>query len=55
MGKPWYDTTGWCAYTSRGNTMADTLATCLYTAAQAWTPTPTAPYFCQKKLDTTQE
>ena len=37
-GDRWYDATGWCAYTSRGNTKADRLATCLYTAAQAHLP-----------------
>lgn len=26
MGDRWYDATGWCAYTSRGNTRADALA-----------------------------
>jgi N-acetylmuramoyl-L-alanine amidase len=37
-GDRWYDATGWCAYTSRGNTLADALATCLYQAAQASLP-----------------
>ena len=37
-GDRWYDATGWCAYTSRGNTRADALATSLYTAAQAHLP-----------------
>ena len=37
-GNRWYDATGWCAYTSRGNTKADALATSLYTAAQAHLP-----------------
>ena len=37
-GDRWYDATGWCAYTSRGNTKADALATCLYAAAQAHLP-----------------
>ena len=37
-GDRWYDATGWCAYTSRGNTRADALATCLYHAAQASLP-----------------
>lgn len=37
-GDRWYDATGWCAYTSRGNTRADALATCLYHAAQATLP-----------------
>lgn len=29
-GDRWYDATGWCAYTTRGDTRADALATCLY-------------------------
>ncbi|MBQ9660826.1 MAG: N-acetylmuramoyl-L-alanine amidase [Bacteroidales bacterium] len=37
-GDHWYDATGWCAYTSRGNTRADALATSLYQAAQASLP-----------------
>ena len=37
-GDRWYDATGWCAYTSRGNTRADALATSLYAAAQAHLP-----------------
>ena len=37
-GDRWYDATGWCAYTTRGNTRADALATSLYTAAQAHLP-----------------
>jgi N-acetylmuramoyl-L-alanine amidase len=37
-GDRWYDATGWCAYTSRGNTRADALATSLYQAAQASLP-----------------
>ena len=37
-GDRWYDATGWCAYTSRGNTRADALATCLYQAAQVHLP-----------------
>ena len=37
-GDRWYDATGWCAYTSRGNTRADALATALYNAAQAHLP-----------------
>ena len=37
-GDRWYDATGWCAYTSRGNTRADALATSLYHAAQATLP-----------------
>ena len=37
-GDRWYDVTGWCAYTSRGNTKADSLANCLYEAAQESLP-----------------
>ena len=37
-GDRWYDATGWCAYTSRGNTWADALATSLYHAAQVLLP-----------------
>lgn len=37
-GDRWYDATGWCAYTSKGNTKADSLANCLYEAAQASLP-----------------
>ena len=37
-GDRWYDVTGWCAYTSRGNTKADSLANCLYEAAKAFLP-----------------
>ena len=37
-GDRWYDATGWCAYTSRGNTRADALATSLYAAAQSHLP-----------------
>ena len=37
-GDHWSDATGWCAYTSRGNTRADALATSLYQAAQASLP-----------------
>ncbi len=32
-GDRWYDATGWCAYTTRGDTRADALATSLYEAA----------------------
>lgn len=38
MGDRWYDATGWCAYTSRGNTKADALANCLYDAAKFHLP-----------------
>ena len=34
-GDRWLTARGWCAYTTRGNTRADALATALYTAAQA--------------------
>ena len=37
-GDRWLSARGWCAYTSRGNTRADALATCLYQAAQATLP-----------------
>lgn len=37
-GDRWYEATGWCAYTSRGNTRADVLATCLYDAAREFLP-----------------
>ncbi|MBO7575147.1 MAG: N-acetylmuramoyl-L-alanine amidase [Bacteroidales bacterium] len=37
-GDRWLTTRGWCAYTTRGNTRADALATSLYTAAQAHLP-----------------
>ena len=33
-GDRWYDATGWCAYTTRGDTLADALATSLYEAAK---------------------
>ncbi len=33
-GSKWLNTTGWSAYTSRGNTNADLLAYCLYEAAE---------------------
>ena len=32
-GDRWMNARGWCAYTTRGNTRADRLATCLYDAA----------------------
>jgi len=34
MGDRWYDATGWCCYTSRGQTEGDLLADCLYFAAE---------------------
>ena len=37
-GDRWYDATGWCAYTTRGDTRTDTLATCLYQAARRHLP-----------------
>ena len=37
-GDCWYDATGWCAYTTRGDTRADALATCLYEAARFHLP-----------------
>lgn len=37
-GDRWLSARGWCAYTTRGNTRADALATSLYTAAQAHLP-----------------
>ena len=37
-GDRWLTARGWCAYTTRGNTRADALATCLYQAAQATLP-----------------
>ena len=37
-GDRWLSARGWCAYTTRGNTRADALATSLYNAAQAHLP-----------------
>lgn len=37
-GDRWYDATGWCAYTTRGDTRADALATCLYETAKFHLP-----------------
>lgn len=37
-GDRWLTARGWCAYTTRGNTRADALATSLYTAARAHLP-----------------
>ena len=37
-GDRWLTARGWCAYTTRGNTRADALATSLYTAAQTHFP-----------------
>lgn len=33
-GDRWYNATGWCCYTSRGQTAGDLLADCLYFAAE---------------------
>ena len=38
MGDRWYDATGWCCYTSRGQTAGDILANNLYTAAALQLP-----------------
>ena len=38
FGSPLRSARGWCAYTTRGNTRADALATSLYNAAQAHLP-----------------
>ena len=37
-GKEWKEARGWCCFTTAGETKADTLATCLYEAAQAQLP-----------------
>ena len=37
-GERWMNARGWCAYTTRGNTRADRLATCLYDAAARHLP-----------------
>ena len=37
-GKEWKDARGWCCFTTAGETKADTLATCLYEAAQVQLP-----------------
>ena len=37
-GGRWMDARGWCAYTTRSNTRADRLATCLYNAASHHLP-----------------
>ena len=62
-GDRWLSARGWCAYTTRGNTRADALATSLYTAAQAsasarttpkissWTTPPTAPSSSARKAN----
>lgn len=46
-GDRWLSARGWCAYTTRGATRADALATCLYEAARLHIPAcacaPTTP------------
>ena len=37
-GDRWMNARGWCAYTTRGNTRADRLASCLYDAAARHLP-----------------
>ena len=37
-GDRWMNARGWCAFTTRGNTRADRLATCLYDAAARHLP-----------------
>ena len=37
-GDRWMNARGWCAYTTRGDTRADRLATCLYNAASQHLP-----------------
>lgn len=37
-GAQWMQARGWSAYTGRGNTKADELATCLYNSAKAYLP-----------------
>lgn len=37
-GSQWMTATGWCAYTSKGETEADKFATCLYRAAERHLP-----------------
>ena len=37
-GDRWMNARGWCAYTTRGNTPADRLATCLYDASARHLP-----------------
>ena len=37
-GDRWYDARGWCAYTTRGDTRADSLATALYQSAKLHLP-----------------
>ncbi len=37
-GDRWYNATGWCAYTCKGQTTSDKLADCLYKQASLWLP-----------------
>lgn len=37
-GQNWLKARGWCCFTTRGETKADVLATCLYDSARAWLP-----------------
>ena len=37
-GQEWLKARGWCCFTTRGETKADALATCLYDSARAWLP-----------------
>ena len=37
-GDRWYNATGWCAYTCKGQTRSDKLADCLYRQANLWLP-----------------
>ena len=37
-GDEWYNASGWCCYTARGQTLADDLATRLCEAAKVWLP-----------------
>ena len=38
MGDRWYNATGWCAFTCRGQTSSDKLADRLYKQAELWLP-----------------
>ena len=38
MGKEWMKARGWSCYTTRGQTAADSLASCLYEAAKVYLP-----------------
>lgn len=37
-GREWLNARGWCCFTTRGETRADALASCLYESARAWLP-----------------